>query len=82
MMRHVLPVFLLAFAFVLGGCSLTESDKTPDYRYRLTVEVDTPEGLKIGSSVIEVEQVTWARGVAARRMSNRSTGVRAVKPWR
>ena len=26
----------------------------PDYRYRLTVEVDTPEGLKTGSSVIEV----------------------------
>jgi hypothetical protein len=27
----------------------------PTYRYRLTVEVDTPEGLKTGSSVIEVE---------------------------
>ncbi len=26
----------------------------PTYRYRLTVEVDTPEGLKSGSSVIEV----------------------------
>jgi hypothetical protein len=26
----------------------------PTYRYRLTVEVDTPEGLKTGSSVIEV----------------------------
>jgi hypothetical protein len=26
----------------------------PDYRYRLTVEVDTPDGLKTGSSVIEV----------------------------
>ncbi|MEM7702652.1 MAG: hypothetical protein AAF251_11995 [Pseudomonadota bacterium] len=31
-------------------------DKAPDYRYRLTVEVDTPEGLKTGSSVIEVQQ--------------------------
>lgn len=27
----------------------------PNYRYRLTVEVDTPEGVKSGSSVIEVE---------------------------
>jgi hypothetical protein len=27
----------------------------PDYRYRLTVEVETPEGLKSGSSVIEVK---------------------------
>jgi hypothetical protein len=26
----------------------------PNYRYRLTVEVETPEGLKTGSSVIEV----------------------------
>jgi hypothetical protein len=26
----------------------------PDYRYRLTLEVDTPEGVKTGSSVIEV----------------------------
>lgn len=27
----------------------------PDYRYRLTVTVDTPEGVKSGSSVIEVK---------------------------
>lgn len=30
-------------------------DPTPAYRYRLTVEVETPEGLRTGSSVIEVE---------------------------
>ncbi len=35
---------------VLGGCGR----RYPAYRYRLTVEVDTPEGLKSGSSVIEV----------------------------
>lgn len=35
------------------ACSL--KDETPTYRYRLTVEVDTPEGLRTGSSVIEVE---------------------------
>lgn len=39
------------------GCSEAEvEDRAPDYRYRLTVEVDTPEGVKTGSSVIEVQQ--------------------------
>jgi hypothetical protein len=33
----------------------------PPYRYRLTVEIDTPEGLRRGSSVIEVQT---ARGGA------------------
>lgn len=44
---------LAALCFVFAACSLT--DHTPTYRYRLTVEVDTPEGLKTGSSVIEVD---------------------------
>lgn len=35
---------------LLSGCGTA----LPDYRYRLTVEVETPEGLKTGSSVIEV----------------------------
>jgi hypothetical protein len=29
-----------------------------EYRYRLTVEIDTPEGVKTGSSVIEVNKLT------------------------
>lgn len=37
----VLPLF---------GCS----PQLPDYRYRLTVEVDTPVGIRSGSSVIQV----------------------------
>ncbi|NMW31963.1 hypothetical protein HKD42_07815, partial [Altererythrobacter sp. RZ02] len=41
-------------AMTLSGCGLGP-DPTPDYRYRLTVEVETPEGLKSGSSVIEVQ---------------------------
>ena len=40
-------------ALLLVGCSLT--DETPTYRYRLTVEVDTPQGVRSGSSVIEVD---------------------------
>lgn len=48
----------------LGGCGgPTEEERAtldggkiyPTYRYRVTVEVDTPEGLKTGSSVIEVK---------------------------
>ena len=42
---------VIGFALALAGCS----DATPDYRYRLTVEVETPDGLRSGSSVIEVE---------------------------
>lgn len=39
-------------ALLLSGC-LSE---TETFRYRLTVEVETPQGLRAGSSVIEVEQ--------------------------
>lgn len=42
-------------ALWVSGCTPAE-DKAPDYRYRLTVEVETPQGLCSGSSVIEVEQ--------------------------
>ena len=58
------PAILRALfaAFVsaaLLACGLV--DETPSYRYRMTVEVDTPEGLKSGSSVIEVDT---SRGVS------------------
>jgi len=43
---------LFAGVLLLSGCFESE---IPKYRYRLTVEVETPEGLKTGSSVIEVE---------------------------
>lgn len=39
---------------MLSGCGTA----LPDYRYRLTVEVETPEGLKTGSSVVEVSTST------------------------
>jgi hypothetical protein len=46
---------LVLACLTLTACAFFD-DPTPDYRYRLTVEVETPEGLKTGSSVIEVEQ--------------------------
>ena len=46
---------LATLTLALAACSGAD-DSAPDYRYRLTVEVDTPEGLKTGSSVIEIEQ--------------------------
>ncbi len=50
-------------ALLLAGCGdVLGEDRAPDYRYRLTVEVDTPEGLRTGSSVIEVEQSLGGAG--------------------
>lgn len=51
-----------AGVLALSACALA-GDATPDYRYRLTVEVETPEGLRSGSSVIEVRTAVapdWA----------------------
>ncbi len=53
-MLRYLAMLCAPLALVLTACF--GPDATPDYRYRLTVEVETPEGLKTGSSVIEVEQ--------------------------
>lgn len=40
---------------ILAACGSSAASGTyPTYRYRLTVEVDTPEGPRTGSSVIEV----------------------------
>jgi hypothetical protein len=49
---------ILLAALLLAGCT----DDTPDYRYRLTVEVETPQGLRTGSSVIAVEQTLVSPG--------------------
>ena len=71
--RNVLTLLGGAIAAVtLLGCGAT-GGRLPDYRYRLTVEVDTPEGLKTGSSVIEVKTAVAGRnsiptpGVISRR---------------
>jgi hypothetical protein len=45
----------LVFIAIFAALSLAGCDSGTDLRYRLTVEVDTPEGLRTGSSVVEVE---------------------------
>ena len=45
----ILLAVVAAITLGLSGCTKADS-----YRYRLTVEVDTPQGLRTGSSVIEV----------------------------
>lgn len=61
MARILQAAWLALAALLLPGCAFAE-DKAPDYRYRLTVEVETPEGLKTGSSVIEVRQTLVRAG--------------------
>ncbi len=39
---------------LISSCGQASGQNYPPYRYRLTVEVDTPSGLRTGSSVIEV----------------------------
>lgn len=55
MTRILQAAWLALAALLLSGCTVAE-DEAPDYRYRLTVEVETPEGLATGASVIEVRQ--------------------------
>jgi hypothetical protein len=58
--RGVLTVMAGSMVLALPGCGAFGRD-LPDYRYRLTVEVETPEGLKTGSSVIEVHTAKASR---------------------
>ncbi|MEL6877121.1 MAG: hypothetical protein AAGL68_03375 [Pseudomonadota bacterium] len=53
-MRAIYGFWLVLAAIMSPSCS--GADDAPDYRYRLTVEVETPDGVKSGSSVIEVTQ--------------------------
>lgn len=51
---NVSPVILGVVAMIfLWGCGVVEPG--PHFRYRLTVEIDTPHGLRSGSSVIAVK---------------------------
>ncbi|MEP6868046.1 MAG: hypothetical protein ABJA20_05980, partial [Novosphingobium sp.] len=56
---------------MLAGCGLF--GKSVSYRYRMTVEVETPQGLKSGSSVIQVVQ-TEQQGLEGSHLDVRVTG--------
>ena len=49
---------LALVALALGSCGY----RREDFRYRMTVEVETPQGLRSGSSVIEVKLSNPGRG--------------------
>jgi hypothetical protein len=49
--RWVVGIGLAAGMLTLGGCDLFYPSET--IRYRMTVDVSTPEGLRSGSSVLE-----------------------------
>lgn len=58
-MRRLTVLGVLLAGVLLAACD----DAAPDYCYRLTVEVATPQGLRTGSSVIEVEQTLGRPGM-------------------
>ncbi|HEY0312885.1 MAG TPA: hypothetical protein VGC56_10370 [Allosphingosinicella sp.] len=61
----------LASVPILSGCGL--AGNSISYRYRMTVEVDTPEGLKRGSSVIQVDE-SKGTGLGGSHIEARVTG--------
>jgi hypothetical protein len=68
MLRSVLRLAMVAtMAVALAGCGRTES-----YRYKLTLAVSTPDGVKRGSSVVEV--VFWAVSIPARGTMHKLRG--------
>ncbi|MEP5936912.1 MAG: hypothetical protein ABJ239_01165 [Erythrobacter sp.] len=71
-------LILTVASLALAGCNAF--DDTPTYRYRMTVEVDTPEGLKTGSSVIEVDTQFQQNpeSPASQRTRRRARGEAAV----
>ncbi len=50
--RHIIALAASGAALLLGGCSIIFPER---YRYRLTVEVETPQGLATGSAVHEIK---------------------------
>ena len=73
MARILQAAWLALAALMLPACTAAE-DEAPDYRYRLTVEVETPEGLKTGSSVIQVEQALGGAASAGGQIYYRVRG--------
>lgn len=57
----LLYLLLVASLMLTTACGDLLGKSYPPYRYRLTVEVETPQGPRIGSSVIEVRTYRAAR---------------------
>jgi hypothetical protein len=64
-----------ASAVLLSGCRLLDN---PKYRFKMTVEVETPEGVKTGSSVMEIGD--WKIHMAAGKRLGGENGTKADLP--
>jgi hypothetical protein len=53
--HRLATILALGLATLLTACAAPEPDPFPPFRYRMTVEVETPEGLRSGSAVREVD---------------------------
>lgn len=69
--RGVLGLMAVSALALLSGCGIF--GKSISYRYRLTVEVDTPQGVKIGSSVIQIDEAEQG-GLEGSHLQVRMTG--------
>lgn len=69
--RGVVGLLAGGAAALLGGCGLFRGNS---YRFRMTVEVDTPSGLRTGSSVYEVSADT--KVAITREMADRGWRIR------
>jgi hypothetical protein len=52
--RIIQAAWLALAALALSGCDLLDTFTDAKYRFRMTIEVETPDGVKRGSSVYEV----------------------------
>lgn len=60
--RGFAALALCGTLFALSGCGEKLGEKFPPYRYKLEVHVETPQGIRKGDSIIEVQ---WNRGSKA-----------------
>ncbi|MBL8656888.1 MAG: hypothetical protein JNJ92_05935 [Altererythrobacter sp.] len=60
----LLPTLVVLAAATLALLLSSCTDKAPDYRYELGVEIETPNGVRSGSSVIEVKRLLVRPGNA------------------
>jgi hypothetical protein len=63
-MRALAVSIIVAIAVVaLAYAAYTQAYPTYSYRYRITIEVDTTDGMKTGSSVLETRTIQFPRWV-------------------